>query len=121
MSTYNYSSIGNFGSNINSSNELNKAWGQCMGSTIDQQFNGGVLGALYGQYSNKCQQFMADQCCNNWDGNCEVASQNINKSFPNIEAGCGALAMFACEHDLTAGEMLIRNAAARKYRVGGYW
>ena len=74
---------------------------------------------VLGQASRPCQLFLSEYCSQDWDGYCEMASQNSNVSFPNgmqTNANCASPGM-------TQGDMLIRNTAERKYlmqMVGGH-
>lgn len=108
-----YSKIINFGPNISdySSNPLS----YCMNSTIDNEFTHGSTGDLFGQHSAKCQMFMSDYCSKRWDANCEVSSMNISKSYPN-NIGFG----LPEDTGLTAGDILVKNTAAKKYLVENY-
>ncbi len=108
-----YSKIINFGPNISdySSNPLS----YCMNSTIDNEFTHGSTGDLFGQHSAKCQMFMSDYCSKKWDANCEVSSMNISKSYPN-NIGFG----LPEDTGLTAGDILVKNTAAKKYLVENY-
>jgi len=113
MAKSNYKKIINFG-DITSKNPLEV----CFGDTINNKFEGGVLGdVIGGQHSENCQILMADYCANNWDGYCEMASHNVATRYPNLVPGC-ALPNLGCGNNykrLTAGENLIRNAAFKKF------
>ena len=109
-----YSKIINFGPNVTdyASNPLS----YCMNSTLDNEYTHGSTGDLYGQHSAKCQMFMSDYCAKKWDANCEVASMNISKKYPNNIGSCGS----AGSAELTAGDILIQNTASKKYLVENY-
>ena len=116
MTTSNYSSIGAFGGNMKS--PISNPWNFCINETISQSFNGGpTTSNLYAQYSKRCQIFTADYCAQNWDENCEKASKNINYQYPNIFGRSGLGSEFECEQKLTAGDYLIRNAAAQRFKI----
>jgi hypothetical protein len=53
---------------------------------------------------------MSKYCSEGWDGFCEVASKNINASFPN-QLSSGNVTT------INNGEILIRNTAQKKYLV----
>jgi len=80
----------------------------------DQYFLHGTQSILYGAFSKPCQAYMSDYCANGWDGFCEVASQNVDTSHPNqIQLDKGS----DTYKGLTAGEILIKNTAVKKYLV----
>lgn len=111
MKRSNYRNIKEFGQNMNSL-EVDNPLSYCLNWTIDQQFNHGGNSYIYGQYSKPCQSYFSDYCAEKWDGFCEVASKNTNISFPNnIEDNCQQLSR------MTAGDLLIRNTAAKKYLI----
>lgn len=110
----NYASISSFGSNARS--EVNNPLTYCLNDNMDQRFLHGGNADTYGQHSRPCQLFMAEYCAQNWDSFCEVASLNTNTWIPNNAQGCLGKGDVACR-GLTAGEVLIHNAAARKYLV----
>jgi hypothetical protein len=104
-----YKKIINFG-NIAPRNPL----AICLNNTIDNKFNGGVLGDTFtGQSANNCQRLLADYCATNWDGFCEVASKNTNQQYPNIVNARSAV--YNPYPPLMAGEQLIRNAAFKRF------
>lgn len=113
-----YSKIINFGPNKMDYNANPLSY--CMNSNLDNNFTKGATGDLYGQHSAKCQMFMSDYCARKWDGNCEIASMNINSNYPNnISMNDDIDSM-----NLTAGEILIQNTASKKYLVehyNSYW
>jgi hypothetical protein len=105
-----YKCISNFGSSVvnPSTNPLN----YCLVSGLDSGFNNGGIGDTIGNPRNKhCQAFMSDYCSTNWNGICEQQSQNQSKSFPNTLQRCDRV---GCD-DITAGDVLVANTAARKY------
>ena len=111
MKRSNYRNIKEFGQNMNSL-DVDNPISYCLNWTIDQQFNHGGNSYIYGQYSKPCQSYLSDYCAEKWDGFCEVASKNTNISFPNnIEDNCHQLSR------MTAGDLLIRNTAAKKYLI----
>ena len=112
----NYKKIINFGS-VNPKNPLEV----CFGNTINNKFEGGVLGdVIGGQFSQNCQLLLAQYCGDNWDGYCEMASQNINPNYPNLVMSCALPTPIqgwygATLRRLTAGQQLIRNAAFKRF------
>jgi hypothetical protein len=87
-----------------------------MNSHIDSDFTHGATGDLYGQHSAKCQMFMSDYCARKWDGNCEIASMNLNTQYPN-NIGTFGSGDSVEELNLTAGDILIQNTASKKYLI----
>lgn len=110
----NYASISNFGSNAYS--EVNNPLTYCLNDNMDQRFLHGGHADVYGQHSRPCQLFLSEYCAKGWDGYCEVASQNTNTSLPNNMQGCLGVGDVACK-GMNAGEVLVRNTAARKYLI----
>lgn len=114
----NYKCISNFGSSVvnPSTNPLN----YCLMSGLDSGFNNGGIGDTIGNPVNKhCQAFMSEYCASNWNGICEQQSQNQSKSFPNTLQRCGGAPVsitgtIGCDN-ITAGDVLVANTAARKY------
>lgn len=109
-----YNSIGNFGSNAYSPS--NNPLTYCINDTIDQRFLHGGNSSIYGQNSRPCQLFLSDYCSEQWDGFCELASKNTGVSYPNQVQQYGTFSDVA-SIGLTAGEILIKNTAAKKYLV----
>ena len=112
-SSNNYRKIINFGQ-VNPKNPLEV----CFGNTINNKFEGGVLGdVIGGQMSRNCQMLLSDYCGKNWDGYCEMASHNINPNYPNEVLSC-AMNVPGCGDlckKLTNGEQLIRNSAFKRF------
>lgn len=117
MTAYNnYQKISKFGSNLNSpaTNPLS----YCIGNTMDQQFLHGGISGRYGQQSRECQLYLGEYCAKNWDGFCEIASQNQNISFPNsAQPNYNSILGRESNQGLTSGDMIIQNAAANKYLI----
>jgi hypothetical protein len=89
----------------------------CIGSNASQAFNHGSNAAIYGQNSPECQVYMSQRCAKNWDGVCEyAASHKANEEYATRAdtMGQGMKSLI----DLTPGEVLLRNTAMEKYRVG---
>jgi len=108
----NYRKIINFGSNAPSA--VNNPVSYSMGDTVDNLFtHGSIAKTIDSPYSRNSQVFMADKCSKNWDKYCEYASANTNTSYPNTIANNKVYQDF----QLTAGEILIHNTAAKKYRI----
>lgn len=103
-----YSKIINFGNSVQSQSANPLTY--CINDNLDINFTHSAYN--YGQHSSKCQMFLSDYCALNWDKNCEFASKNINKSFPNTISNCNS---FGNCNSLNAGEILIRNTASKKY------
>lgn len=106
-----YANIQNFG-NTNDEKvnlEIEDPMSYCVNWTIDQQFLHGGNSYSYGQYSKPCQAYLSDYCAEGWDGFCELASQNTNYSYPN------QLDSNNSSNGITAGDILIKNTAVKKY------
>jgi hypothetical protein len=100
-----YRNIKDFGQNMKS--DATNPLTYCINSNTDQRFLHGADANYYGQYSRNCQAFLADYCAQGWDAFCENAAQNVNISYPNhLEFSIP---------NMSAGDILIRNAAIRKY------
>lgn len=112
MSANSYKQLSNFGSNAHSA--VNNPLTYCVNDTLDQRFLHGSHSDTLGQHSRSCQLFMSEYCANKWDGFCEVASKNVSNRYPNNAERC---TFSGGSTNLTAGEILIRNTAARKYLV----
>jgi hypothetical protein len=114
-----YKNIKDFG-NTQENLESNDPLSYCLNWTLDQQFLHGGNSYIYGQYSKPCQAYLSDYCAQGWDAFCETASKNVNISFPNqlelkrnLSSGISAGSAVG----MTAGDILIRNTAAKKYLV----
>lgn len=106
-----YKSISHFGKNKTA---VNNPLTYCIDTTYDQRFNHGGNSSVYGQSNKACQAFLSDYCAKNWDGFCEVASQNKNVDYPNNLAPCNSKKPCS-QVGMNQGEILIRNTAAKKY------
>lgn len=111
-----YAKIMNFGPVVQTS-PLNNPLTYCAVSELDNGFLHAAGGnKTIGKYTKPCQMFMSDYCANNWDAICENASRDMTTSFPN-EIGNkdnGAFS-YGRTNELTAGDILIRNTASKKY------
>lgn len=114
MSNSSYKYLGNFG-NDNKSN-VNNPLTYCMYDSLDSRFMHGGHSDTYGPYSRPCQLYMAQYCAEKWDDFCELASRDVNASFPDSGHHYNEMNALATR-DLTAGEILIYNTATRKYLV----
>jgi hypothetical protein len=76
----------------------------------------GSLGEKHGPGSKSCQAFMSQYCSENWDNVCEYASKNKSNVYPNNLQACNGNSDVLC-NNLTSGDILIQNTAARKYLV----
>ena len=90
--------------------EIEDPLSYCLNWTIDQQFLHGGNSYIYGQHSKPCQAYLSDYCAEGWDGFCELASKNVNMSYPN-QLDHKKNATFG----MTAGDILIKNTAIKKY------
>lgn len=114
MSRFNnnsYRSIGSIGGGT-AIDAMANPLSYCVLNSIDTSFNHGQDVNILGPESKNCQNFMADYCAAKWDGVCEYAYNNQNKMVPNMMSDCQGNA--PC-HNLTAGQILLRNTAAKKY------
>ena len=108
-----YANIKNFGSTPNDeavSLEIESPLSYCLNWTLDQQLLHGGNSYTYGQYSRPCQAYLSDYCAEGWDGFCELASKNVNTSYPNqLDSSKNVT------YGMTAGDILIKNTAVKKY------
>lgn len=86
----------------------------CLGDTMDQRFLHGSNADSYGQHSKQCQLYLGKRCADKWDQVCEIASRDHSTHYPNNAASCNT--GIPCR-GLTAGEILVYNAAREKYLV----
>ena len=110
-----YRNIQNFGGSSDKAyvSPVDNPLTYCMNDK-DQYFLHGSTSILYGPYSKPCQSYMSDYCAAEWDGFCEIASQNIDTNHPNqIQLDSGS----DTYKGLTAGEILLKNTATKKYLV----
>lgn len=89
----------------------------CLGTDINQPFNHGSNGAIYGQNSPECQIYLSQRCAKNWDGLCEYAvDDRLNPPEYAIRAdtlGQGMNGIIG----LSPSDILVRNTAMEKYRI----
>ena len=109
-----YRPIASIGSNMYS--PTNNPLTYCLGDTVDRNFLHGGAADTLGQHSKHCQLFMSEYCAEGWDEICEYASLNNNIDYPNNFQLCNGASQVASKNT-TAGEVLLRNTAARKYLV----
>jgi hypothetical protein len=110
----NYKGIDDFAPNINNAYSTDPL-SYCVPDILDSQFLHGTQGRIDGKYSMKCQEFMSARCAGNWDGVCEAASQDPNIQYPNMAEPVGPSGDQQLQ-GLTAGEILVRNTAYKKYK-----
>jgi hypothetical protein len=116
-----YPTIQQFGGSQVPKSDLDHPLSYCIGSTLDHRFNHGASSdAVAGQDSRVCQLYMADYCATHFDGLCRLASTNTNVDFPSlINARITAGSYTDATTRLSQGQILIRNAALRKYMSTG--
>ena len=114
MSRSAYKNISQFGSSAVS--PINNPLTYCMGDNSDQRFLHGGHADTMGQHSKPCQSYMSDYCSVGWDAFCEVASHNGNTDYPNNLQSSNT-PNETINKNMTAGEILIRNTAAKKYLI----
>jgi hypothetical protein len=117
MSRSSYAKIINFGPQ--GPNPVNDPLSYTMNDTLDRGFLHGGSAAITGPHSKNAQLYMSQYCAEKWDQFCENASTDQTVSFPNQMITCGGstLCTAATANTLTAGDMLVRNTATRKYLV----
>ena len=101
---------------VDAESGINNPLSYCVNNVMDQRFLHGGHADTLGQHSRNCQLFLSEYCAQGWDGYCELASENQATWLPDEVGsclGCGAVNALG----LNAGEVLIRNTAARKYLV----
>lgn len=116
VSKNNYRQIKNFGPNTYS--PVNNPISYSLGQTLESNFLHGSSASMYSQFSPNSQAYMAEYCGGKWDGYCEYLSTNKNTSYPNTQNNwLPSSNQIPGKTPLTAGENLIKNAAAEKYLV----
>lgn len=109
-----YTPIANLGSNTYS--QIDNPLSYCVNpDKLDSMFlHGGHTDSLLAPESEHCQRFMAGYCAKKWDGFCEFSSRNQSTTVPDYLNTCNthSSAVFL---GLNAGEILVRNTAAKKY------
>lgn len=120
MSRYNYRPINKLGGNVLS--PVDDPLTYCIaGDTIDNLFlHGNISRTVASPYNTNAQAFMSDRCSKNWDGYCEYAASNTNRSYPNMLSNSDKSDTIYVESDgtrqnATSGEILIHNSFAKKY------
>ena len=109
-----YKCISNFGSSAKNA-PTNDPLTYCLLQTVDSGFmHGGIGETISGKHSQNCQAFMSSYCATNWDEACEFASHDQSRIYPNTQQRCGS-GSEVINRNMTAGEVLIANTAARKY------
>lgn len=88
----------------------------CMVDGLTNHFLHGSSGGAIGPESKNCQAFMAERCANEWDVNCEIASQNQSRRWPNQLNTCESRPGDGLCRGLTSGDYVILNAFELKYR-----
>lgn len=85
-----------------------------IGENVNQlMLHGSSSAVISGQYSKNSQIFMANYCANNWDGFCEIASNDNTVGYANnMDSFLGKSRM-----DLSQGDILVLNTARVKYLV----
>ena len=114
----NYRNISNVGSN--SQYDVNDPLTYCMSNDLSNGFLHGSQADVIGKHSRECQLYMSQYCADNWDQFCEVASLDNTKNKPDMYMSCANGTAASPMLDLTAGQLLIHNTAARKYLVEMY-
>ena len=121
MNKSTYSCISQFGKGVNKDYSTNPLT-YCLLQTVDSGFlHGGIGNTISGKYSKNCQAFMSDYCAKGWDDICEFASQDRTITYPNTLSRCGGPGGVECASNMTAGDLLVRNTASKKYlsKLGG--
>ena len=115
MQRNNYRNINKFGENMHS--EMSSPTTYCLNDTLSKNFLHGGNSYVYGQNSKFCQRFWGEYCSQEWDGLCEVASQNKNNTFPDNTIYSNVNDRPYNYKGLSAGDVVIRNTAANKYLI----
>lgn len=93
----------------------------CMFESINNNFNQGSSASnLSTKYGQRCQAYMAGRCAENWDGVCDIMSENKDSRFPGMRTNTVDARFVSDKYDkslntFTAGELLVRQTAKRKY------
>jgi hypothetical protein len=117
----NYVSISNFGASAGMS-EQNDPLTYCLSSGLQSGFQHTLGTTLLGPDSSQCQIYMAQYCAKNFDGVCEYAINDNNRSYPNAIGNCYGGNLFSnigsgLGNPLTKGQVLLRNTAAERFVV----
>lgn len=108
-----YASAASQGSNMVSAAEDPLTY--CLATEMDSSFiHGGIAQRVAEPNSKHCQAYMSEFCAQDWNGFCEIASLNGETKVANTLEHCGG-SNPTVRYDLTAGDILVRNTAARKY------
>lgn len=118
-----YARIVNFGPAVQKAS-LNNPLTYCAVDNLDALFNH-TNGAKMNADSESCQNFMSDYCATNWDEICEASSKSNRLGIPNMVSGVNSCQDNAMCYSmgnmgqLSTGEILLRNTAAKKYMRRG--
>lgn len=106
-----YCPISNFGCKQSNDHSIeNNPVTYCVANRIDSQMSHGSASHNLNSNSAECQSFMSDYCANHsHDTVCQIAFNNPEKHHPNH------LANNPVHLELTAGEILVRNTAMKKF------
>lgn len=116
-----YSVISNFGQSSAEMSPQSDPLTYCALSGMDSASVHTLGGdnSLLGANNSHCQRFMASYCGNNWDGVCEYLSNDTQRVFPNAAMACngvnGSCMGTGLGNSLTAGQILLRNAASERF------
>jgi hypothetical protein len=107
-----YRPIAQFAPKINTAYSTDPMF-YCSTDYITSQMLHGTQGRTFGHGNRACAEWMSERCSKNWDQVCEAASLNKDASLPDMTVAItGEMNM-----GLSQGEILIRDAAYKKYRV----
>jgi len=109
-----YARISNIGPNEPS--PVDNPLTYCVDNKLENLFLHGGESNTLSKNSKPCQIFLADYCSDKWDDWCTLASQNMERSYPNAYPGNDA-PREVNGLPITQGQMLIYNSAMAKYSV----
>lgn len=106
-----YPELANVGSNMTSMADDPLTY--CLNTEMDSSMiHGGIAQTVTAPNSKNCQAYMSEFCAHQWNEFCELASMNDETNVANNLKDSNSRCVYP---DITAGEILVRNTAARKY------
>lgn len=113
MNRSKYKSISQVGGNQLLANQNPLAY--ALQDKLDMMMSTGSQYANNGAHSEAGQEFMAEYCGAGWDDFCELGSRSKADSYPNNIVINSDVSYFMTDKKYTAGDVLVRNTAAKKY------
>jgi len=114
----NYACIFDFGGNHKSA--IDNPWTYCASTQLDNNFWHGGNASDLNMFTKKCSAFTSQYCAvdDGYDINCEIASRNVNKVYPNdLQSACTPPEILQHYPSLNRGDVFLRNTMAERYLV----